>query len=48
MDKDQWRTLMKFWNRSAIVSVSEIQLHSDVLQEGCLSLADLHYASAVA
>jgi hypothetical protein len=39
---------MKFWNVSAIVSLSEIQLHSDLLQEGCLRLADLHYASAVA
>ena len=47
VDRDQWRSLMKFTNGSAIVSFSEMPLHSDVLKEDCSLLAD-RYASAVA
>jgi hypothetical protein len=36
VDRDHWRALMKFSNGSAIVSLSEMPLHSDVLNEDCL------------
>jgi hypothetical protein len=39
---------MKFPNGSAIVSFSEVPLHSNMLKEDRSLLADLRYASAVA